>query len=131
MIDGSQCPDVESVPDRCSGAWVVKETRVLVECILDNADECSAEEVAEMFNLPLDVVQRILDFENAARMQRAMQAGWEAVREIVRTARSQLMRQLRELPRDRRADRKRAQIIRHVHQINRFWPGAAAPGDDA
>jgi hypothetical protein len=24
MIDWSQCPDAESVPDRCGGAWVVK-----------------------------------------------------------------------------------------------------------
>ena len=41
MIDWSKCPDVESVPDRCGGAWVVKGSRVMVECILDNAEDCT------------------------------------------------------------------------------------------
>jgi uncharacterized protein (DUF433 family) len=30
---------VESVPGRCSGAWVVKGSRILVEGILENAEE--------------------------------------------------------------------------------------------
>jgi uncharacterized protein (DUF433 family) len=62
--DWSRCPDVESVPGRCSGAWVVKGTRVLVQGILDNAaDGCTAEEIAtEIYDLPLDVVRRILRF---------------------------------------------------------------------
>jgi hypothetical protein len=47
VIDWSRCPDVESVPDRCSGAWVVKGTRIPVQAILDNAEAgCSAEEIA-------------------------------------------------------------------------------------
>jgi uncharacterized protein (DUF433 family) len=63
MIDWSQCPDAESVPDRCSGAWVAKDSRVMVQGILDNADAgCSAEEIADMFTLPHDVVRRILAF---------------------------------------------------------------------
>jgi uncharacterized protein (DUF433 family) len=64
-IDWSQCADVESVPDRCSGAWVVKDTRVMVSGILDNAEAgCSAEEIAtEIFpSVTLDQVRRILDF---------------------------------------------------------------------
>ena len=36
-IDWTGCRDVESVPDRCGGAWVTKGTRVLVQGILDNA----------------------------------------------------------------------------------------------
>jgi uncharacterized protein (DUF433 family) len=64
MIDWSQCPDAESVPDRCSGQWVVKGTRVLVQGIIDNAEDgCSAEEIAtEIYDLPVDVVRRILAF---------------------------------------------------------------------
>ena len=66
QIDWSQCPDVESVPGRCSGAWVVKDSRVIVEsCILDNADAgASPEEIAEWFEVPggVDVVRRILAF---------------------------------------------------------------------
>jgi Protein of unknown function (DUF433) len=47
MTDWSRCPDVESVPDRCHGAWVVKDTRVMVQGIIDNAEAgCTAEEIA-------------------------------------------------------------------------------------
>ena len=62
MIDWSQCPEVESVPGRCSGAWVVKGTRVMVQGIIDNAEDCSAEEIADMFAVPVEIVQRILAF---------------------------------------------------------------------
>jgi uncharacterized protein (DUF433 family) len=66
-IDWSQCPDAESVPGRCSGAWVAKDSRVMVEGILDNADAgYSAEEIAtEIFELPVDQVRRILAFANS------------------------------------------------------------------
>ena len=33
LIDWSQCPDAESVPDRCGGAWVVRGTRIPVQGI--------------------------------------------------------------------------------------------------
>ena len=62
----AHCPDVESVPDRCSGAWVVKDSRVIVEsCILDNADAgASPEEIAEWFEVPggVEQVRRSLAF---------------------------------------------------------------------
>jgi uncharacterized protein (DUF433 family) len=64
-MDGSQCPDVERTPDRCSGAWCVKGTRVLVQGIIDNAEDCSPEEIAgpDIYpSIPLDVVRRILAF---------------------------------------------------------------------
>ena len=62
MIDWTRCDDVESVPGRCSGAWVAKDSRVMVEGILENAEDASAEEVADMFELPVEQVRRILDF---------------------------------------------------------------------
>ena len=65
MIDWSQCPDVESVPGRCSGAWVVKDTRLTVDAILNNAEAgCSAEEIArEIFpSVTVEQVRRILAF---------------------------------------------------------------------
>ena len=63
-IDWSQCEDVESVPGRCSGAWVVKGTRLTVQGILDNAGDCSAEEIAtEIFaGVTVEQVRRILAF---------------------------------------------------------------------
>ena len=64
IVDWSRCPDVESVPGRCGGAWVVKDSRVIVEsCILGNAEAgCTPEEIADMFEVPVDVVKRILAF---------------------------------------------------------------------
>jgi uncharacterized protein (DUF433 family) len=63
-IDWSQCPDVESVPGRVSGAWVLKGTRVQAQAIVDNAKaECSAEQIAtEIFEPPVDQVRRVLRF---------------------------------------------------------------------
>jgi uncharacterized protein (DUF433 family) len=77
MIDWSRCQDVESVPDRCHGAPVVKGTRIMVQRILDNAEAgCSAEEIArEIYDLDLEVVRRVLRFarlaEAASLLQRA------------------------------------------------------------
>ena len=63
MIDWTNCPDVESVPGRCGGAWVIKGTRIMVECILDNFPDCSPEQIAhELYDLDLDAVRRILVF---------------------------------------------------------------------
>jgi uncharacterized protein (DUF433 family) len=63
-IDWSQCGDVESVPGRVSGAWVIKGTRVQAQAVVDNAKAgCSAEEIAtEIFELPLERVKAVLRF---------------------------------------------------------------------
>ena len=68
-IDWSQCEDVESVPGRVSGAWVIKGTRVPAQAVLDNARAgCSAEEIAtEIFELSLERVQRVLSFAKIAQ----------------------------------------------------------------
>jgi len=70
-IDWSQCPDVESVPGLCSGAWVVKGTRLMVQAILDNAEDCTAEEIAtELFPpVPVEVVRRILAFAGVTELE--------------------------------------------------------------
>ena len=47
----------------------------MVECILDNTDDASADEIAEMFGLPVDAVRRILAFEEEARLQRQCRPG--------------------------------------------------------
>ena len=63
-IDWSKCDDVESVPDRVSGAWVIKGTRVQAQAVVDNAKAgCSAQEIAtEIFELPLERVKAVLRF---------------------------------------------------------------------
>jgi uncharacterized protein (DUF433 family) len=65
MIGWTNCPDVERTADTLSGAWRVKGTRIPVQAILDNAEECSPEEIAgpDIYpELSVDVVRRILDF---------------------------------------------------------------------
>lgn len=67
-MDWSRCPDVESVPGKVSGAWVVKGTRVQADAIVENAAEgYTPEEIAtEIFpTVPVERVKRVLDFARA------------------------------------------------------------------
>ena len=38
MMDWNQCPAVERVPGRVSGAWVFKDTRVPVRALFENLE---------------------------------------------------------------------------------------------
>jgi uncharacterized protein (DUF433 family) len=65
MIDWTNCPDAERTPGKVSGAWCVKGTRIPVQAIIDNAEDCSPEEIAgpDIYpELSVDVVKRILAF---------------------------------------------------------------------
>jgi uncharacterized protein (DUF433 family) len=65
-VDWSKCNDLESVPGRVSGAWVIKGTRVQADAIVENARAgCTAEEIAgpDIFpSILLAVVHRVLRF---------------------------------------------------------------------
>jgi uncharacterized protein (DUF433 family) len=63
-FDWSKCEDVESVPGRLSGTWVIKGTPVPTQAVVDNARAgCTAEEIAtEIFELPLERVRGVLRF---------------------------------------------------------------------
>jgi uncharacterized protein (DUF433 family) len=39
MLDWSQCPAVERVPGKVSGAWVFKSTRVTVKALFENLED--------------------------------------------------------------------------------------------
>jgi len=67
-IDWSQCPDVERVPLRLSGQWVVKDTRILVQGVIENAEAgASAEEIGEKIydGLGADRARRIIEYAKA------------------------------------------------------------------
>lgn len=50
MLDWSQCPAVERHPDRVSGAWVFRGTRVPVTALFENLESgASLEELLEWF----------------------------------------------------------------------------------
>jgi uncharacterized protein (DUF433 family) len=47
-LDWSQCPAVESVPERRSGAWVFKDTRMPVSTVFESLEVgASVEEIIE------------------------------------------------------------------------------------
>lgn len=49
-LDWSQCPAVESVPGKVSGAWVLRGTRTPVKTSFENLEAgMSIEEVTEQF----------------------------------------------------------------------------------
>jgi uncharacterized protein (DUF433 family) len=63
-MDWSNCPDVEQIPGKVSGAWLVKGTRLPVWAILEHADEYTPEEIAnDLFEgVTPETVRRIIDF---------------------------------------------------------------------
>jgi uncharacterized protein (DUF433 family) len=53
-LDWSQCPAVESIPGKVSGAWVLRGTRTPVKVLFENLEAVmSIEEVIEQFPLPV------------------------------------------------------------------------------
>jgi uncharacterized protein (DUF433 family) len=61
-IDWSQCPAVESVPGKVSGAWVFRGTRVPLSVIFENLKTSPLEEILENFPVTREQVQSVLDF---------------------------------------------------------------------
>ena len=62
-LDWSQCPAVESVPGRRSGAWVFKDTRMPVAAVFENLEAGSdVEEIIEQFHVTREQVQAVLKF---------------------------------------------------------------------
>ena len=62
-LDWSQCPAVESVPDRRSGAWVFKDTRMPVATVFENLEAGSdIEEIIEQFHVTREQIQAVLAF---------------------------------------------------------------------
>ena len=61
-LDWSQCPAVESIPGKRSGAWVFKDTRMPVATVFENLEDMSAEEVMEEFDVTREQVQAVLQF---------------------------------------------------------------------
>ena len=62
-LDWSQCPAVESVADRRSGAWVFKDTRMPVATVFENLEAGSSiEEIIEQFHVTREQIQAVLAF---------------------------------------------------------------------
>ena len=63
QLDWSQCPAVESVPGKVSGAWVLKGTRMPVQTIFENLEAgLSVKEITEVFDVTEQEVRSVLHF---------------------------------------------------------------------
>ena len=61
-LDWSQCPAVESVPGKVSGAWVFKDTRLPVATVFENLEDMSIEEVMEEYDVTREQIEAVLEF---------------------------------------------------------------------
>jgi uncharacterized protein (DUF433 family) len=61
--DWSQCPAVESIPGKRSGAWVFKDTRMPVSTVFENVESgATIEEIMEWFDVTREQIVAVLEF---------------------------------------------------------------------
>ncbi len=62
-LDWSQCPAVESVPGRLSGAWVFRDTRMPVSAVFENLEAgATIDEIVEQFDVTREQINAVLEF---------------------------------------------------------------------
>jgi len=61
-LDWSQCPAVESIPGKRTGAWVFRGTRTPVSTVFENLQDMGVDEVVEEFGVTREQVQAVLQF---------------------------------------------------------------------
>ena len=62
-LDWSQCPAVESIPGKVSGAWVLRGTRTPVKVLFENLETgMSFEEVIEQFPVTREQLVSLMAF---------------------------------------------------------------------
>ncbi len=62
-LDWSQCPAVESIPGKVSGAWVFRDTRMPVATVFENLEAgLTVEEVMEEFDVTREQLNAVLEF---------------------------------------------------------------------
>ena len=63
-LDWSECPAVESIPGKVSGAWVLKGTRMAVSAVFENHEAgANIDDIMEWFDgLDRDQVRAVIEF---------------------------------------------------------------------
>jgi uncharacterized protein (DUF433 family) len=62
-LDWSQCPAVESIPGKVSGAWVLRGTRTPVKTLFENLESgMSIEELIEQFPVTREQIDTLMAF---------------------------------------------------------------------
>lgn len=63
LLDWSQCPAVESIPGKVSGAWVFRNTRMPVSIVFDNLEAgATIDEIVEWFDVTPEQVKAVIEF---------------------------------------------------------------------
>src|SRR5438477_12011108 len=64
LLDWSQCPAVESTPDKVSGAWVLRHTRMPVATIFENLEAgANIDDILAWYDgLDRDQVKAVIEF---------------------------------------------------------------------
>ncbi len=63
QLDWSQCPAVETIPGKVSGAWVLKGTRMPVQTIFENLEAgLSVKDITEVFDVTEQEVRAVVHF---------------------------------------------------------------------
>ena len=74
LLDWSQCPAVESIPGKVSGAWVFTNTRMPVSVVFANLEAgATIAEIVEWFDVTPEQVKAVIEF--AARSLEAPLSG--------------------------------------------------------
>jgi len=62
-LDWSQCPAVESIRGKVSGAWVFKGTRMPVATVFENLEAgANIEDIVEWFDVSREQIRAVLEF---------------------------------------------------------------------
>ena len=62
-LNWSECPAVESVPGRLSGAWVFRNTRMPVSAVFENLEAgATIEEIIDQFDITREEIKAVLEF---------------------------------------------------------------------
>jgi uncharacterized protein (DUF433 family) len=62
-LDWSQCPAVESVPGKVSGAWVFRGTRMPVATVFENLEAgATIDDIMKWFDVTREQVAEVLSF---------------------------------------------------------------------
>lgn len=69
-LDWSQCPAVESVPGKVSGAWVFRGTRMPVQTVFENLEAgMSIHEITKVFDVTAEEIRAVLHFAGQSLMK--------------------------------------------------------------
>ncbi|MEP6714862.1 MAG: DUF433 domain-containing protein [Terriglobia bacterium] len=62
-LDWSQCPAVESVPGRVSGAWTFRNSRTPVKVVFENLEDgMTIDEIIDQYPVSRDEIKAVLEF---------------------------------------------------------------------